>query len=463
MATMHPLDVMFMLMEAREKPAHVGSLALFEPPSDIPPDFLEQMYADAIASEAQIRRLLLQRPYKPGGIGPWSWRQDDRFDREYHIRHSALPDPGRIRELLALVSRLHSSLLDRNRPLWETHLIEGLADGRFALYSKIHHALLDGVSAMRVTLDGLSVDPDERDMPYPWEVRDPSHTRTPLPPRSRAHQVSSVARTAVRLPFEVAGAGASTIRNLVTGFSQESTALPYAAPETMLNVTITGARRFAAQSWPTPRVRVAGKAYGATVNDMVLAMSAGALRRYLLEHDALPTQPLIAMVPVALEARSDDNSDGGNAVGVLLCNLGTHLADPHARLDLIQESMNRGKHSFDGMSPLQILLMSALQIAPAALPTLGLGNVDLLRRVARPMFNIVISNMSGSPVPLYWNGARRTGSYPMSVLVDGQAMNITVTSNAGNLDFGVLADRAHVPGMQRMLEHLEASLTELEG
>lgn len=462
MAAMHPLDVMFMLMEAREKPAHVGGMALYQPPSDNPSGFLEELYADAIASEAQIRHVLLQRPYKPGGIGPWSWRQDERFDREYHIRHSALPAPGRIRELLALVSRLHGSLLDRNRPLWETHLIEGLTDGRFALYSKYHHALMDGVSAIRMTLDGLSVDPDERGMPYPWEVRNPSHTRTPATSRSRTQQVAGVVRTAARLPSEVAGASASTVKSLVTGFRQEAAALPYSAPETMLNVSITGARRFAAQSWAIPRVRAAGKTYGATVNDMVLAMSAGALRRYLLEHDALPTQPLIAMVPVALGARSDVSSDGGNAVGALLCNLGTHLADPLARLELIQQSMSRGKRSFDGMSPLQILLMSALQIAPAALPTLGLGNVDLLRPLARPMFNTVISNVPGSPVPLYWNGARLTGSYPMSVLVDGQAMNITVTSNADNLDFGVLADRAHAPGMQRMLDHLEASLTELE-
>lgn len=462
MATMNPLDVMFMLMEAREKPAHVGGMALYEPPPDSPPDFLEQMYAEAITSDRELRSLYLQRPYLPAGIGPWSWKQDDKFDIEYHVRHSAVPAPGRIRELLALVSRLHSTLLDRNRPLWEAHLIEGLADDRFVLYSKIHHAVVDGVSALRLTNSALSPDPDERDMPYPWEVRDPTATRSARPRPSLVSQVAGAARVATRLPLELTGAGVTAVRDLVSSFNQQAAALPFDAPETMLNLPITGARRFAAQSWSIERIRAAGKSHGATLNDMILAMSAGALRSYLLEQDALPDRPLIAMVPVSLKARTGDDSETGNAVGALLCNLGTHLADPIERLGLIQESMSRGKHNFEGLSPLQILMLTALQLAPAALPTLGLGNIAGLDRVLPPGFNIVISNVPGAREPLYWNGARLTGSYPMSVLVDGQAMNITATSYAGNLDFGILADRTRVPQMQRMLVHLEDELARLE-
>jgi diacylglycerol O-acyltransferase len=463
MAMMNPLDVMFMIMEAREKPAHVGGMALYEPPPDSPPDFLERMYDGAISSDRPLRPLYLQRPYLPGGIGPWSWREDENFDIEYHVRHSALPHPGRVRELLALVSRLHSSLLDRNRPLWEVHLVEGLADGRFVLYSKIHHAVVDGVSAMRLTTSALSPDPDERDMPYPWEVRDPAASRPDRPSPSLTSQVAGAARAATRLPREVAGAGVTAVRDLVANYNQQAAAMPFDAPETMFNVPITGARRFAAQSWSIDRIRAAGAAYGATLNDMVLAMSAGALRAYLLERDALPDRPLIAMVPVSLRARTGDQSETGNAVGALLCNLGTHVADPQERLALIQDSMNRGKHNFEGLTPLQILMLTALQLAPAALPTLGLGNIAGLDRILPPGFNIVISNVPGARQPLYWNGARLTASYPMSVLVDGQAMNITVTSYAGNLDFGILADRTHVPQMQRMLVHLEDELARLEG
>jgi diacylglycerol O-acyltransferase / wax synthase len=150
MAVVSPLDAMFLLMEAREKPAHVGGMQLFQAPEAAPPDFLSRMYEDAIGSPGEVRSLFTKRPHRAGGFGPWTWQPDDKFDLEYHVRHSALPHPGRIRELLALVSRLHGSLLDRNRPLWEAHLIEGVEDGRFALYSKVHHALLDGASAMRL-------------------------------------------------------------------------------------------------------------------------------------------------------------------------------------------------------------------------------------------------------------------------------------------------------------------------
>lgn len=455
-----PLDMMFLLMEAREKPAHVGGLQLFEPPEDAGPDFLASLYEGAVERPGEVGPLYAKHPHRVGGIGPWVWRVDEKFDVEYHVRHSALPAPGRIRELLALVSRLHGSLLDRHRPLWEAHLIEGLADGRFALYSKIHHAVVDGVAAMRLLITAMSSDPDEVDMPYPWERR-PFSSTTPRASASAVDQLGSVAHDAVELPGQVAGASWRAVQSLVAGFREQSVALPYQAPRTMLNVPVTGARRFAAQSWSMERVRTVGAHFGATVNDMVLAMSAGALRSYLLEHDALPDEPLIAMVPVSLKARVDGEERGGNAVGALLCNLGTHLGDPAARLELIQESMRRGKAYFEGLTPNQVLLLSAVSLSPGALP-IGLGRIDLASSRLRPGFNVVISNVPGSRDPLYWNGARMTGSYPVSVLVDGQAMNITVTSYDGSLDFGILGCRRNVPHLQRMLGHLEDELATLE-
>ena len=461
MGVIAPLDLMFLLMEAREKPAHVGGLQLFEPPEEAPEDHLGEVYENAIASTGEIRPIFLRRPYRPGGFGPWSWETDGRFDLEYHVRHSALPSPGRIRELLALVSRLHGSLLDRNRPLWEAHLIEGLADGRFALYSKVHHALMDGVSAMRQLVTTLSPDPDERGMPLPWE-------RRPRPVGSQRQSASRGSSGAdlsglLDLPGQVAGAGLAGLRAALSGFVDESAAMPFRAPRTMFNVPITGARRFAAESWDLDRVRKAGAPYGATVNDMVLAMSAGALRRYLVERDALPDHPLIAMVPVSLKARTGDQSDSGNAVGVILCNLGTHHANPIDRLETIQASMARGKAQYEGLSPLQIMLLSSLAVAPMAPAVMGLAGVELAQPFLRPAFNVVISNVPGSRDPLYWNGSRMVGSYPVSVLVDGQAMNITVTSYAGSLDFGIIGCRRNVPSLQRMLTHLEDELVAIEG
>ena len=461
MATIGPLDAMFLLMEAREKPAHVGGLQLFEPPPEADPDFLGSLYESAVRDEHELRSLFLKRPYRPGGVGPWAWRPDEKFDLEYHVRHSALPEPGRIRELLALVSRLHGSLLDRNRPLWEAHLIEGLADGRFALYSKVHHALLDGVSAMRLMATSLSEDAGETGMPFPWEERPGASTGRRTSP-SLGHRLAAGAEFAADLPGLVTGASVVALRSLLASFREQAAASPFMAPRTMLNVPITGARRFAAQSWPLDRVRKAGAPHGATVNDMVLAMSAGALRRYLLDQDALPEHPLVAMVPVSLKARVGDAGEEGNAVGALLCNLGTHLSDPVDRLELIMTSMNRGKAAFEGLTPIQILMLSSLSLAPAALPILGLARVEPLQPLMRPAFNVVISNVPGPKKPLYFNGARLAGSYPVSVLVDGQAMNITTTSYAGSLDFGILGCRRNVPHLQRMLTHLEDELTALE-
>ena len=461
MATIGPLDAMFLIMEAREKPAHVGGLQLFEPPPDASPHFLNELYEDAVRDPREPRSLFVKRPYKPGGIGPWSWRTDEKFDIEYHVRHSALPEPGRIRELLRLVSRLHGSLLDRNRPLWEAHLIEGLADGRFALYTKVHHALVDGVSAMRLMANSLSEDPTETEMPYPWETR-PTPDRPSRPSPSLVDRLMAGADFATDLPGLVAGASYVALRSLLSSFREQAAASPFRAPRTMFNVPITGARRFAAESWPLDRVRAAGAPHGATVNDMVLAMSAGALRQYLIEQDALPDTPLVAMVPVSLKARVDGDEDGGNAVGAVLCNLGTHLADPVDRLELIMTSMQRAKKQFEGLTPIQILMLSSLSLAPAALPILWGSAVQMLEPVIRPAFNIVISNVPGPPRPLYFNGARLAGSYPVSVLVDGQALNITATSYAGSLDFGILGCRRNVPSLQRMLDHLEAELSALE-
>lgn len=460
MDMLSPLDMMFLVMEAREKPAHVGGLQLFEPPEDAGPDFLASLYEGAIERPGEVGPLYAKRPRRIGGLGPWAWEVDEKFDVEYHVRHSALPAPGRIRELLALVSRLHGSLLDRNRPLWEAHLIEGLADGRFALYSKIHHALVDGVAAMRLLVTSMSPDPDEVDMPYPWERR-PFSSNAPRSSNGLGDRLETVARSAVQAPGTAAGTGLRAVQSLVAGFREQSVAMPYQAPRTMLNVPVTGARRFAAESWSMERVRKAGSSFGATVNDMVLAMSAGAIRTYLLERDALPDQPLIAMVPVSLKANVGGDERGGNAVGALLCNLGTHLSDPVARLELIQDSMRRGKAQYEGLTPTQIIALSALALGPGALP-IGLGRVDLASSRLRPGFNVVISNVPGSRDPLYWNGARMTGSYPVSVLVDGQAMNITVTSYDGSLDFGILGCRRNVPHLQRMLGHLEDELAALE-
>jgi diacylglycerol O-acyltransferase len=390
-------------------------------------------------------------------LGQWGWQIDREFDLEHHVRRNALPQPGRVLELLALCSRLHSTLLDRNRPLWETHLIEGLDDGRYALYFKVHHALVDGVAATRMLSRMLSEDPAQRDMPPPWALRE--QERRPRNPE--ANGLPALPFSAVRSAIEVVGEAAGLVpalaRSVNRGLNDQGGSLSFSAPKTMLNVAITGARRFAAQSWPMERIRQVGKAGDATINDVVLALCSGALRAYMQSLDALPDQPLIAMVPVSLHTGNTSADGGGNAVGAVLCNLGTDLDDAGLRLRAVHESMTAGKESLKGLTPVQILAMSAIGMSP-----LVLLSALRLNGVVRPPFNLVISNVPGPREPMYWNGARLDGLYPLSIPLDGQALNITCTSYSDEIAFGLTGCRRTVPHLQRLLGYLDDELGALE-
>jgi len=379
------------------------------------------------------------------------WATDKNVDLDYHVRLSALPRPGRVRELLELTSRLHGTLLDRHRPLWEVHVIEGLADGRVAVYMKTHHALIDGVSASRVWYRSLSSDPQGQFVPG-WAQTQSTKSR---PASNGGFNPMGTLGATARTLRDVAGIAPATFTSAYQAFNDNAAAVPFQAPKTMFNVPITGARRFAAQAWPISRLRAVSKDAGVTVNDTVLAMSAGALRRYLLEQNALPDEPLIAMVPVSLRGEGEGE---GNAVGAVLCNLGTELTDTAERLVRVHNSMRHSKNVLSGLSSLQSMAVSILNVAGLALtPVPG-----LLDRVTGPPFNIVISNVPGPNKPMYWNGARLENMYPISIPVDGQALNITVTSYADSMQFGLVGCRRSVPSLQRMLVHLEDALAELE-
>ena len=223
----------------------------------------------------------------------------------------------------------------------------------------------------------------------------------------------------------------------------------------MLNVPIGGARRCAAQSWSLERIGKVKDAVGATVNDVVLAMCAGALRTYLIDLNALPDTPLIAMVPVNVRAENDPG--GGNAVSTVLCNLATHLDDPAERLETIRTSMSKNKEVLAQMPRAQAMALGMLVLA---LPVVS--GLPGFRTAAPPPYNITISNVPGPREQLYCNGARLDGNYPLSIALDGQALNITVASGADRLDFGLVGCRRSVPHLQRLLGDLEAALTDLE-
>jgi diacylglycerol O-acyltransferase len=447
MELISPIDAGFLLGESREHPMHVAGLQLFEPPKDAGPDFLRDLYQSVIDRDDVAPTFRKHPAELLGGIANLTWAFDRDLDLEYHLRRSALPSPGRVRELLELTSRLHGSLLDRHRPLWESHLVEGLNDGRFAVYTKIHHALVDGVSAMRMMRRSLSADPADHEIRVPWGLNE----RSSGTGRSRPSLLSELRGAAE----SVLGLAPSALYLARKGLFEQQLTLPVGAPRTIFNVPIGGARRCAAQSWPIERFMAVKKAAGVTLNDVVLAMCGGALRAYLLEQQALPDRPLIAMVPVSL--RDDASPGGGNQVGALLASLATDVEDPAQRLAEVAASMRRNKEVFRQLPKMQQLALSAFNLSPLLLtmvsPALG---------SAAPPFNLVISNVPGSREPLYWNGARLDGNYPLSIALDGQAMNITLSNNADNLDFGLVGCRRSVPSLQRILGHLEDSLAGLE-
>lgn len=477
MTAVGPLDAMFLGGETREQPMHVGGLMLFELPEgagrdhvfpESSRDYLPGLYHEMV--EAQSVNPLFARRVRNRvlDLGYWSWEQEDEIDLEYHVRLSALARPGRFRELFELTGRLHGTLLDRHRPLWEMHLIEGVEGRRFAIYSKVHHSLLDGVTALRWMADTLTMDPMQSGMPatYALPSAEPVVESTggglPTPAElfaaigrvpgqalgGAAHAVGGVGRALV----DVAGLTPVALKNLM------HTPGAFQAPRTMFNQGITGARRFAAESWPLERLEKVRAITGATLNDVMLAMCSGALRNYLLELNALPDKALTAMVPVSLRGEADAPG-GGNSLSTFIADLATDEADPEQRIRRIMASTTYAKGMLSELSPLQRLLVGAVGFGVA-------GPAAVLPGLAgrtTPPYNLVISNVPGpAESPLYWNRSRLLGMYPASIVLNGQALNISVTSYDHHLHFGLIGCRRTVPHLQRLLGHLETSLAELE-
>ncbi|PYE18455.1 WS/DGAT/MGAT family acyltransferase [Williamsia limnetica] len=446
-------ESMFLLAESREHPMHVGGLQLFEP-AEGSDDLGEQMFA-AFQSQTEVHKLFRKRPASPVGLmGTVRWSYDSDVDFEYHVRRTVLPRPGRVRELLRYVSANHGAMLDRHRPMWELHLIEGLADGRIALYTKIHHSLVDGVSALKLLEKTLSPDAEARSGRAPWDpelfVRRPKLDST-------SDEVSrSILSEGWKVAGELAGFAPATARVGIRAVRDHNLKLPLQAPRTMLNVPIGGARRFAAEQWSATRLKAVAAALDITMNDVVMAMCAGALRSYLIDQNALPEQPLIAMMPVSMHAKDSDSSEG-NAVTAILANLATDQPDPERRLATLVDSTRSSKQVIRELSPLQALGFGAVVAAPLALSTLP-GFV----RYTPPPFNVIISNVPGPQKDMYWNGAKLDGVYPASIALDGQALNITVATNGDKVNFGLTGARAEVPSLQRLLTHLDTALEELE-
>jgi WS/DGAT/MGAT family acyltransferase len=439
---------------------HVAGLLQFSPPPEAPPDHLRRL-VDEIRAAPVVQRPWNLRLRTPELLANplQAWVEDRKLDLDYHVRRSALPSPGDERELGIVVSRLHGHQLDFQRPPWEVHLIEGLEHGRFALYVKVHHSLVDGYSAMRILASSLSRDPDDRSRPLFFSIPPPARPPRDEPGGPFFPELLAAVRAQLGTSRSVASALARLVRERtrppLDGRRAGELVSPLQAPRCILNRRISRSRRFATQQVETARLKAVAKAAGGTVNDVVLALSSASLRRYLAELDALPDAPLVAMVPV--NVRPKDDAGGGNAIGAILASLATDVADPVRRLEAIIASTRRAKEQLQGMSKAAIVQYSALLMSPFMLQLIpgAPGRV-------RPAFNVVISNVPGPDEPLYFRGARLDSSYPMSIPVHGLALNITCNSYAGSLDFGFIGCRDTLPHLQRMAIYFGEAVAELE-
>lgn len=446
MRRLSPIDVAFLLLERRHQPLHVGALGLFKPPPDAPVDFGSGL-ADRLSKSHCAAPPFDRRPLSR--LGVFYWEDDPHFDLAHHFVHLSLPKPGRIRELLAMVSRVHSAHLDRAYPLWRVYLIEGLEDGRIATYMKIHHAVVDGVSGIRLLMKSMSDNAGiSMQMPPTWEI---GSGERPQPVLTKALTgIEKLKASTASIP--------NVLRELRHTYQDARAKHPdlvtsLRAPRCILNQKITASRRFAAQSYSTARMRAVAKRFDATLNDVVMAMCAGALRTYLSDLNALPDKALVAGVPVSLH-RDREHAEPGNAVTFMLATLATDIADPVERFCTIKAAMDYNKSRFNGMSQAELLVYALGMFTP--------GLINMRGNWERMPINVVISHVPGPRTPMYWQGCQLEGLYPVSLIMDGIALNITLVSRADFVDFGLIACRRTLPSVQRLLDHLEESLVELE-
>ncbi|MES0872889.1 WS/DGAT/MGAT family O-acyltransferase [Sinimarinibacterium thermocellulolyticum] len=455
MKTLKPLDAAWLYVDTVDTPMQVACMAIFSLPEDAPGDFIQGLFEHlrSVPRFARPFNLKLASP-KLKAVMP-AWVEAEHIDLDYHLRHSALPRPGGERELGVLISRLHSHPMDFNRPLWEAHVIEGLEGGRFALYMKMHHSLVDGVGGMRMLQRMLTPDPHARSQPPPWAVGcGAGREREPQSIDAQLRKFMQAARNQLGSAPAVARALGRVVRSAVQRRDPQE-ALPFSAPHSVLNAKVSAQRRFATQHYDLDRVRAVARAADVTLNDVFLGLCAGALRRYLLEIGALPRKSLTAGVPVSVRPADDENA--GNAISFIIANLNTTVEDPLQRLALIHQSTRIAKDQLQALPKAGIDSYTMIFMAPFILQLLaGLGGR------ARPMFNVTISNVPGPREPLYFNGARMEQIYPVSLLSHGQALNITSVSYAGQFNIGITGCRDTLPSMQRLAVYMGEALEELE-
>jgi WS/DGAT/MGAT family acyltransferase len=461
MKSLGGIDASFLYMETAQTPMHVAGLSIVELPKGFNGSFYD-VYKRHIASRLHLFPVLKKKIVPvPWDIDHPIWIDDDALDIDYHIRNLGLPKPGTMQQLEELVGRLHSNFLDRSRPLWEFYVIDGLADGHVAIYTKIHHAAVDGGAGMALTNMMYDTSPAGRQIePAPPASATKAPDALELIGGAYKNMLSQQVSALQKIP-DVLKAIASVAMPVVGNVVRIPTqGLPnLTAPKTILNATITSQRAFTARSLSLADARAIAKETGTKLNDVVMATCAGALRRYLIEKHALPKEPLVAFVPVSL--REPGNTESNNQVSGMLCSLATDIKDPLERLKAIQESSRQAKDlsgKVRDATPRDFSIFGAPFVMHEAMQLYGRSH--LADRLPPPA-NAVISNVPGPQTPLYVAGAKVLTLYPVSIPSHGMALNLTVQSYCGSLDYGLTACRKTVPDLRKLAGYLDESLQEL--
>lgn len=445
-------DAIFLRAETAAAPTHVAGIEEYRIPEGHE-DFVGEL-VDALRAQtvAPFWRRKLASGSRTLPLNP-AWVEDERFDIDYHVRRIALPEPGSHAQLERLVERIHAVQLDRDRPLWECYFIEGLAgDGRpgsrFALYIKSSHALVDGMAGVMLAMGKLSK--DKAGAPVaPWAMDAPPVE--PEPEQSAFSRLRGIVRG-------TAGIYRLGVENTLDGMLRTLTGqpvadLPFGAPAQSFNAPVDAHRAVATRALPMKRVRAVAKAAGGTINDVAIALTGAALRRWLDDRGELPERSLSATCPVSVRS----GTSVGNNVSMLLADLATDIDDPLERLARARASARRGKRQLETLS------QGAAESWAILLGLAGLASAipGLSGRVAPPA-NLVLSNVPGPREPRFFGGAELAGYYPVSVVAQGQGLNVTLLSRADGVDFGLTAARSLVPDLSCLADGLLIALEELE-
>jgi diacylglycerol O-acyltransferase / wax synthase len=472
------LDAQFLALETPRQTGHVSGLAILDP-STTPSGKLELADVERLIAERMpllppLHRRLAEVPF---GLDFPYWIEDPDFDLDFHLRELALPAPGTADKLAEQVARLVARPLDRARPLWELYLIQGLEDDRVAMLTKIHHALIDGLSGAEIMAILFDLDPEGRPAPEPQPAggeREPDQLRmlargllgVPKYPVRALRSLPSALPNLDETPFgTVPGArtvsrAAGRVRRVIGPRVPRHVRGEHKAPKTSFNTRISPHRRFSFGRLTLDDVKAVKNEHGVTVNDVVVAICADAVRRWLIAHDELPAEPLVAQIPVSVRT-SEHQGTYGNRILLMSAPLHTEIADPIERLNETHESLRAMKERHRAL-PAELLQDVNHFIPPAVFARAARASFALATsRPGRPAWNLVISNVPGPQVPLYCAGARLEANYPVSVITDGMGLNITVMSYCGKLDFGIVADRDQMPDLDRLIDWLGEALEEL--